>query len=47
MGDPEAQAAELLLEVLGAEHARRAVCAAARALEDRVQVDGRPRDLDG
>ena len=45
VGDPEAQAAELLLEVLGAERAGRAVGAAAGALDDRVQVDGRPRDL--
>ena len=45
VGDPEAQAAELLLEVLGAQRTGGAVGAAAGPFDDRVQVDGRPGNL--
>ena len=47
MRDAEAQAAELLVQVLGAEHAGGPVGAAAGPLDHRVQVDGRARDLAG
>ena len=47
MGDPEPQPAELLGQVLGAEHPGRAVGAAARALDHRVQVHRRAGELAG
>ena len=43
--EPQAQPAELLGDVLGAEDAGGPVGAAGRALDDRMQVDRWPRDL--
>ena len=45
VGDAEAQPAELLGQVLGAEHPGRPVGAAGRPLDHGVQVDRRARDL--
>src|SRR5262249_21774011 len=47
VGDPEPKAAELLLQVLAAEHPGRAVGAAPSSVDDRVQVDRWARDLGG